>query len=269
MPKQDEFNKLNRFKQVISKGEIAVGHMLFEFHTRGVALLLDAAGVDFVVIDMEHSSFSVTQVADLIAWLKATTIAPFVRIPEIQYQHIARVMDAGALGIVAPNVKTATEARVLVSAAKYLPVGKRGFFLGGANSNFQGVRPDAFRDFMDYANENTTVICMIESPEAIENLDDIASTPGVDALWVGWADLAQYMGIPGQFQDQRFLDAVKRIVGSAKRHGLPAMIQPGGSEQLKEWQQMGFNAISYSSDIDVYRNAMERAVAEVRKAVQG
>lgn len=265
MSKQHEFFKPNRFKQVLAEGQIPIGHMLFEFHSRGVAQLLDATGVDFVVIDMEHSSFSMAQVADLIAWLKSTTVAPFVRIPEIQYHHIARVMDAGALGIVAPNVKNSAEARALVDAAKYLPVGKRGFFLGGANSNFRGVRPDAFREYMDYANNNTTVMCLIESPEGIENLNEIASTPGIDVLWVGWADLAQYMGIPGQFQDKRFLAAVKQIVEVAKRHGLAAMIQPGGPEQLKEWLKMGFNAISYSSDIDVYRNAMVQAVAEVRK----
>ena len=104
MSKQHEWIKPNRFQQVLSEGKIPVGHMLFEFNTRGVAQLLDAAGLDFVVIDMEHSSFSMGQTADLIGWLKATTVAPFVRIPQVQYHHIARAMDAGALGVAAPNV---------------------------------------------------------------------------------------------------------------------------------------------------------------------
>ena len=103
--------KPNRFKQLLREGITPIGHMLSEFRTRGIAQILAVAGVDFVVIDMEHGSFTLSETADMIAWLKATPVAPFVRVPEVQYHHIARVMDAGALGVVAPNVKSAAEAR--------------------------------------------------------------------------------------------------------------------------------------------------------------
>jgi 2-keto-3-deoxy-L-rhamnonate aldolase RhmA len=258
--------KANRFKQIQAEGRVPVGHMLLEFNTRGMAQILDGAGVDFVVIDMEHTGFGAPQIADLVAWLKATTVAPFVRIPQIQYHFIARTLDAGALGIMAPNVKTAAEARALVEAAKYAPLGNRGVILGGTHTDFQGVSP---REFMDYSNQNTAIICQIESRQGLENLEAIATTPGVDVLWVGHFDLTQSLGIPGQFDHTLFLDALKQVVDTAARHGLGAGIQPGSLAQAREWMATGFNVISYSGDFFVYKEALSRAVAEVRALASG
>jgi 2-keto-3-deoxy-L-rhamnonate aldolase RhmA len=117
---------------------------------------------------------------------------------------------------------------------------------------------------MAYSNQNTTIICQIESREGLENLEEIAATPGVDVLWVGHFDLTQTLGIPGQFHHQLFLDAVKRVVDTARQHGLAAGIQPGNMAQAQEWIELGFDVISYSGDLYVYLDAMTRAVADVR-----
>ena len=90
--------KSNRFKQVRSEGQVPVGHMVLEFGTRGLPQLLEVAGVDFAVVDMEHTGFGASEIANLMAWFKATTVAPFVRVPQIEYHFIARTLDAGALG---------------------------------------------------------------------------------------------------------------------------------------------------------------------------
>jgi 2-keto-3-deoxy-L-rhamnonate aldolase RhmA len=254
--------KPNRFKQVRAEGRVPVGHMILEFGTRGVAQMLEVAGVDFVVIDMEHTGFSAANVADLIAWFKATTVAPFVRIPQILYHFVARTLDAGALGIMAPNVKSAAEARALVDAAKYAPLGQRGVILGEAHTHFRSVDP---REFMEFSNRNTTIICQIESRAGLENLEEIAATPGVDVLWVGHFDLTQSLGIPGQFHHELFLDALKRVVDTARRRGLGAGMQPSGLAQAQEWMELGFDVISYGGDLYIYLDAMTRAVADVRK----
>ena len=254
--------KHNRYKQMLEEGKSPVGHMLFQFNTRGVAQILEVAGVDFVVFDMEHSSFTIGDLADMVAWLKATPVAPFVRIPEIQYHFVARALDVGALGIVAPNVQTAAQARALVDAAKYPPLGKRGFHSGGASSDFRQVTAS---DYSQFSNENTSVIPLIESPEGVANVEQIATTPGVDGLWVGYADLSQYMGVPGQYHDAGFLDAMKRVADTARTHDLPAIIQPGTPAQLQEWTAIGFNVISYGADFNLYREALTRGVAEVRR----
>ena len=254
--------KQNRFKQRMAENNFSIGHMISEFGTRGQAKMLEIADIDFVVIDREHTGTTSADIADLVAWFKATDIAPFVRIPQAHYHFIARTLDVGALGLMVPNVKTANEARAIIDAAKYAPMGNRGVSLGAAHSDYRKVVP---REFMDYANENTTIICQIESREGIDNLDAIASTPGVDVLWVGHFDLSQSMGIPGQFHHETFLDALGKVVDTARKHNLGIGIQPGNLEQAGEWMDMGFNVISYSADHSVYINAMTQAVAEVRK----
>ena len=240
--------------------------MLIEFSSRGMAQILEAAGVDFAVIDMEHGAFTISDVADMVAWLKATPVAPFVRIPQMQYHFVARALDAGVLGVVAPNVQNSAEARALVDAAKYPPLGKRGFCFGGANSDFRFGDPG---EYIQYSNENTTVICMIESPQGVDNVEEIATTPGVDALWVGHWDLTQYMGIRGQFHDEKFLYAVKRVVDTAKKHGMPAIIQPGNITQLQQFMDIGFNVFSWNGDFYVYKDALTQAIADVRKVTGG
>ena len=85
--------KPNRFKQVLAEGGVPVGHMVLEFGTRGIAQILEVTGVDFAVLDMEHSGFTMADIADMMAWFKATTVAPFLRVPEIDYHFIARSLD--------------------------------------------------------------------------------------------------------------------------------------------------------------------------------
>ncbi len=255
--------KPNVFRRLLAEGKIPVGHMVFEFGTRGMPKILEAAEVDFVVVDTEHSGFGTADLADMMAWFKATPIAPFVRIPKIDHHFVARTLDLGALGIMAPNVESADEARAVVDAAKYAPLGKRGVMIGGAHTDFQSV---GLREFLDYSNENTTIICQIESQRGLDRLEDIATTPGVDVLWVGHFDLTLSMGIPGQFHHDRFLEALKLVVDTARKHRLAAGIQPRDQEQAREWMKMGFNVISCGGDASVYGGALAHYVAGVRES---
>lgn len=254
--------KDNRFQQVVASGKVPVGHMIWEFGTRGIARLAATADLDFCIIDMEHTGFDTERVADLLAWFRGTEIAPFVRIPQPQYHFLARVMDAGALGVMVPNVQSAEEARGVRDAVKYAPLGKRGVGIGGAQNDF--VAPDPVRYF-ERSNRNTTVICQIESITGVENANDIATVDGVDTLWVGHFDLTQSMGIPGQFDDPRFLQALDIVVEAAAKNGKTAGIQPGNMAQAEKWIDCGFNVISWTSDYQVYRRALQTEVTALRK----
>jgi len=253
--------KPNRLQRVVAEGRVPVGHMVWEFQSRGVAHLVANAGADFVLIDMEHSGFDNETVADLIGWFKATDVAPFVRIPQTLYHFIARVMDAGALGVMNPNVETAEQAKALVDAAKFAPHGKRGVGIGTAHTDWKGADPVAY---FDLVNRNTTIIAQIESTTGVENLDAIAATPGIDILWVGHFDLSQSMGIPGQFQDPRFLEALHLVPQTARKHGKLAGIQPGTREQAEAWMAAGYNVISYGADSAVYGRALADGIGMVR-----
>lgn len=255
--------KSNRCKQILADGGTPVGHMVMEFHTRGMAQMLAVADLDFALIDTEHSAFSQANVADLVAWLQATDIAPIVRVPQLDYHFIARALDAGALGIMVPNVKSGDEARALVSAAKYAALGERGVGLGAALTRYQAVDP---AEFMAYSNDNTLLLAQIESVQALDNLDDIASTTGIDVLWVGQFDLTQSMGIPGQFEHERFLDALQQVIDAARRHDKAVGAQPNSIDQARAWMDMGMSIISYSSDHAVYKSALSTAVGQLRSA---
>jgi 2-dehydro-3-deoxyglucarate aldolase/4-hydroxy-2-oxoheptanedioate aldolase len=124
--------------------------------------------------------------------------------------------------------------------------------------------PDPVRYF-EYANANTTVICQIESTTGLSNLDAIAATPGVDVLWVGHFDLSQSMGIPAQFQHPDFLAALRQVVEAARRHGKHAGMQPGNIEQAAQWMEIGYDVLSWSSDVAVYRHALNAGVAQLRE----
>src|SRR5437016_2489070 len=256
--------KPNRFRQVVKEGRIPLGTMVWEFGTRGLPKILEAADLDFVLIDMEHSTFDGERVADLLALFKATPIAPFVRVPQRLYHFIARALDAGALGVMVANVETAEEAQEIVNAAKYAPMGHRGVGLGSAHTDF--VVPDPPAYFRE-ANENTTVIAMIESPRGLENAEAIAATAGVDVLWVGHFDLTQAMGIPSQFHHPDFLRAIRHVISAAGKHGKIAAINPTRPEQAEEWIAAGFKAISWSNDSTVYRTALSSAIQSLRLRV--
>ncbi len=250
--------KENRLRGALVEGRIAVGHMISEFGTRGIARIVESAGVDFVVVDMEHTGFDADRIADLMAWFEATTVAPLVRVPQPLYHFLARTLDAGALGVMVANVESGEQARGIVHAVKYAPMGGRGIGLGTAHTGY--VVPDPPAYFAD-ANRSTTLICQIESTAGLGSLDAIASTEGVDILWVGHYDLTQSMGIPGQFENPDFLDALGRVVAAARRHGKAAGIQPANAGQARQWREIGFNVISWSNDIAVYRAALSAAVA--------
>ena len=170
----------------MAEGRIPVGHMIMEFGTRGIAKILEAADVDFVVFDMEHSGFGIERVFDLIAWAKASPFAPMVRVPQGRYHFLARVMDAGALGVMVGNVETPEEAREIVAAVKYAPMGRRGVGLGTAHNDYVMPSPTAY---YEESNASGVVICQIESGLGVSNAEAIAATPGVDFLWIGHFDL--------------------------------------------------------------------------------
>lgn len=256
--------KENRFRKVVQSGGVPVGHLIWEFGTRGIAKIVETADLDFVMIDMEHSAFDQAQIADLLAWFKATTIAPFVRVPQNLYHFIARTMDAGALGIMVANVESGEQAKAVVNAVRFAPLGFRGVGLGTSHTDYKSPVPATY---FRHANEQSTVICMIESPAGLANLDAIASTPGVDVLWVGHFDLTQSMGIPGEFERREFLDALRSVVSAAKRHGKAAGINPTNADQAQQWLELGFNVISWGSDSGIFRDALAAGVSEIRRAV--
>lgn len=258
--------KLNRFRQRIVAGGVPVGHMIGEFGTRGIAKLLAVADVDFVIFDMEHSGFDLDRIADLLAWSRLEPFSAFVRVPQAQYHFIARVLDAGAGGIMVPNVESAEQARSVVEIAKYPPTGRRGVGLGGAHTDY--AIPDP-AEYLPAANTSTVVICQIESTAGVENAAKIASVDGVDLLWLGHFDLSASMGIPGRFDDPRIQAAFRTVAKAAAGAGKRAGSQPRSIAQADEWMKLGFSVFSWQSDAAVYRTALTEGIGQLRRLAAG
>ena len=149
---------------------------------------------------MEHGRFDLALVAELIVCAKSAGIAPLVRVPDIEFRPLSRVLDLGASGVMVPRVETAEQAQRIVSELKYAPAGRRGVALGVAHDSYRAGGPTYFKS----ANQDTIVIALLETAKAFENLEDIVSTSGLDVAWMGHYDLTVSMGIPAEFDNPRF-----------------------------------------------------------------
>ena len=248
-------------RQRLRQGDVILGQMVLELFTPGIAPMLAACGLDFVVFDMEHGRCDIALAAELIVSCRGTPIVPMVRVPDVSYAPLSRVLDLGARGVMVPRVESREQAEEIVAQLKYAPGGRRGVALGIAHDLYSAG--DA--GFFPQANEETIVILLLETEKAFANLESIVSVPGVDVAWMGHFDLTVSLGIPGQFEHPRFLSAMDELVTACRRHGVAPGFLPASSGAAIHWIQKGFRAISLGSDIGVFL----QGVRDFRHAVSG
>jgi 2-dehydro-3-deoxyglucarate aldolase/4-hydroxy-2-oxoheptanedioate aldolase len=255
----------NKVKRTLRAGGVSIGTSFFEFNTTGIARIAANAGADFAFFDTEHTGWDADTLRMLMATARAADIVPIVRVPATQYHLIARPLDLGAMGIMIPMVESAEQARVLVRSAKYPPEGGRGAAFGVAHDDYEGGDVAAK---MKSANEETLLIALIETVAGIENVDKIAAVGGLDILWIGHFDLTNSMGIPGDFANSRFLQAVDTVLDACRRHGKAAGFMAADVETGRRRIAQGFRCLSYSGDIWLYSQALRTGIAALREAVE-
>ena len=252
----------NRLKVMTRSKEAKLGHFIVEFATPGIGHIMKAAGCDFALFDLEHSGFGFETVKSAIRYFEAADVAPIVRVPSKEYHHIARACDMGAEGIMIPMVGNAQEAKAIVECMKYFPMGKRGVALGVAHDNYSG---GSVPEKLAGANERTTLFCQVETAEGAENADAIAAVEGVDCLWVGHFDLSVSLGIPGEFDSPKFLDAIAKTAAATKKHGKSlGRLVPTTDLGIALYKQ-GFDFCCYSGDVWVLRDALTQAIGKLRE----
>src|SRR5207342_195631 len=166
------------------------------------------------------------QVGEMIASCRGSEIAPWVRVPDFNFRPLSRVLDIGVRGVMVPRVETRAQAEEIVAQLKYPPLGRRGVALGVAHDLYRA----GGAGFFAAANEETIVIILLETTKAFENLEEILSVPGVDIAWMGHYDLTVSMGIPAQFENPRFLEAMDSLVACCHRHGVAPGFLPSTPE---------------------------------------
>ena len=253
----------NPVRAKLTRGETAFGTMAFEFFTPGLMPVLAAAGAEFVVLDMEHSGVGPDTIKAQLGAARGTGVVPIVRVPGIAGHLMAPLLDAGALGIMAPLVETKEQAEAIVSWCRYRPEGKRGLGFSVAHDDYS--TGDVITKIAE-ANERTLVIALIESETGIANADAILSVPGIDVGWLGHYDLSDSMGMPGNFGDPRFTKAVSELVSACERHGKTAGFLAANTGQAREWRAKGFRCLGYSTDVALLRDGLGAGISALRQA---
>lgn len=205
---QDALNK-------IRSGQMALGLGVHHLRGSAVPLLAKAGGFDWLFIDSEHGTITTQEIAQVSFAALATGVAPIVRICSGALDEGTRALDNGALGIIVPHVDTVAQAREMVGAFRFSPIGHRS--TGGPPAQF-GYRPPAAAEMQKTLNAEVLVIPMIETPEAVENADAIAAVDGVDVLLIGTNDLSLEMGVPGQVGHERIRAAYEKVSAACRRH---------------------------------------------------
>ena len=237
----------NIAKERLVAGELSIGMGVKALRSVEVGRIMKTAGYDWLFIDLEHGPTSVETAYTISVAALDANIAPIVRVPHGELAMATRCLDGGALGIVIPHVDTADEARAMVNAFRYQPLGHRS--IAGGYPQF-GFAPTPAAQVTKEMNDATLVIAMIETPRAVENADAIAAVPGIDVLLMGTNDLCLEMGIPGKLDDERVVAAVQTVVTACKRHGKWAGLGGVyGKELLKRYIDMGMQFILAGNDL--------------------
>lgn len=236
----------NRVKHALKAGQVQLGAGWSHFHSPEVARIFAAAGFDFAFIDAEHGTFDVGALQDICRVANLVGIAPIVRVVDLQYGLVARVLDNGAQGVIFPRVESPELLAQAVQWTRFPPDGVRGYGLGGSQLHY---RPAAFDAAIEHANRNTLVVLQIETVKACERSDELLSIPGIDAVLVGPADLSISLGIPGKFEDPLLIRTIEGIRDSCLRHAVAPGIHLRSAALAAFWKQRGMLFISCGNEI--------------------
>jgi 2-keto-3-deoxy-L-rhamnonate aldolase RhmA len=202
-------------KKIRAGKEVMLGLGVHHLRGSAVPMLAKAAGFDWLFIDAEHGAISTPEISQICLAALGMGVVPIVRICSGALDEGTRALDNGALGLVVPHVDTPEQARALVEAFRFAPMGRRS--TGGSNAAF-GYRPPPVAETQKVLNAEILIIPMIETPLAMDNADAIAAIEGIDALLIGTNDLSLEMGISGQIGHERIKAAYATVAAACKRH---------------------------------------------------
>jgi 2-dehydro-3-deoxyglucarate aldolase/4-hydroxy-2-oxoheptanedioate aldolase len=255
--------KENPVKRTLKSGGVAVGTMIFEFNTPGIARLAATAGAEFIIFDMEHTGWSVETIRTLFATTPGDALVPMVRVPATEYHFVARVLDVGARGIMVPMVSSREQAERIVRYAKYPPAGRRGAAFGVAHDDYDSSDIHAT---MRQANDEVLLIAQIETADGLESVEQIAAVEGIDVLWIGQSDLTNSLGIPGDFAHREFQRALDRVVEACRTNQKAAGYMTLTVDDGRAFLDRGFRCLAYGGDLWLYQRALSEGIAGLRVA---
>ena len=252
--------RANRVREIWASGK-AVVNSWCGVPSSFSAEVMAHAGFDSLVVDMQHGMIDYQVMVTMLQGISTTDTVPLVRVPWNDPAHIQKALDAGAYGIICPMVNNRAEAEKFVGSMRYAPLGYRSS--GPIRASLYGGA-----DYHMKANDIVVALGMIETREAMENLDQIMSVKGLDAVYIGPSDLSISYGYPpgGDKPDQWMMDALKKVLDAAKRHDVQPGIHCGAPAYAKKMIEMGFTFVTVGGDTAFVRAGAAAAAAEMKNA---
>ena len=252
----------NIAKDKFLKGELSLGVGIRQSRTVDIGKIMAVSDYDWLFIDMEHNSMGVDVASQISVAAQDAGITPIVRVPDFAHHHATRVLDSGAMGIVFPHVDDADTARKLVSYCLYPPKGHRSMTGSLPQLNFEKL---PIPEVATIINESMLVVIMLESPKAIDNVEEIASIPGVDVILIGTNDLCMEMGIPGDYSNSKIKEAYSKVISACKKYNkTPGMGGVYNEELMSEYINMGMRFILAGSDLSFMMTAAQQRSKNLR-----
>lgn len=257
----------NNVHENLAAGKIVLSMQVRLVESIEIAQIAKTCGYDTLYIDVEHSTMSLRQTGQICMAALAVGITPFVRVPSYEPEFVSRFLDAGAMGIIAPHVSNRADAEKVVASAKFPPLGDRSVSIGLPQLKFQNYPvAEARREL----NAKTTVVAMLESPEAVDNAEEIAAVEGVDILFIGTNDLCAQLGIDGQFDHPRVKQAYAHTIEVCRRHGKHVGVGglAGNPALLTEFVKMGALYVSAGSDLQYLMSSAQARAKSLRATLE-
>ncbi|MCW3473225.1 HpcH/HpaI aldolase family protein [Limobrevibacterium gyesilva] len=250
----------------LRESRLALGFCAYHLRTSASAMLAHATGHDWLFIDTEHGAFTVQEASQMCYAAIPLGITPIVRVCADALDEGTRALDNGAMGIIVPHVDTGAQAKRVAEAFRFPPIGRRSW--GAPPAAFLYGGP-SLGEAQAILNREVLVCAMIETEEAIGNVEDIARVPGIDVLMIGTTDLTTTMGIPGQWGHQKVQDAYHRVGEACRRHGkYVGMGGIGDDEWAPHYISRGAHMVLATSDHGMIMEAGSRRASFLR-ALEG
>jgi 4-hydroxy-2-oxoheptanedioate aldolase len=232
------------------------------FNDPGIVEMVGLIGFDCVWLCREHFWANDETLATLVLAARSAGMDSMIRIEKENYYSIPRLLEMGAKGIMVPHVTSADQARQIVKAAKFSPVGRRGVTGAGADSGWMSIE---FKEYLKFSNKETFIVLQIEDPEAINNIEEIASVPGYDILFVGPADLSVSMGIPADFENKEIWKVIEKVGKAANKYGKFAGTPSLYPEYAKKLIDLGLLFFTAGSDVQFLRESFLKLNNDYKK----
>lgn len=249
----------NQVKRKLKQGDVVLG-LFMNCAYPGFIEICGHAGFDFAVIDLEHGPLHPLVAEDLCRAADCVGLAPIVRVRKNDAPQIQRALDIGSAGVQVPQIETKADAEAVVRGAKFSPLGSRGLsFYTRA-----GLYTSAGTQISDKLNEESLVVVHVEGKRGVENIQEIASVPNIDVIFLGPYDLSQSLGIPGQVSDRRVIDLMQTAVREIRNAGKVVGTFADTPETAKQWIDAGIQYIALGVDVGIFLRACQGLVKAIR-----